>query len=135
MNKIVALFWKDKRSKISLIAGACSILAVIFYVIMWLTTSYEATETPGLAIAMGLVTAVLCVLSSFKNWFHVVGLAGFVCSVVTLFVIVAGRVSYLAFYFSGDAMATGLSPMLVAALIFAFAAVVINAVAIFADKE
>lgn len=135
MNKILALLWKDKRSKISLSAGVLSVLATIFYVIMWLTTPYEATETPEMVIAFTLLAAAVAVVASYKNWFHVVNLASFVLAVVALFVMLAGRISYLAFYFSGDAMATGLSPMLVAAVIFALLTVVATATAIFVEKE
>lgn len=135
MNKVLALLWKDKRSKISLSAGVLSVLTVIFYVIMWLTTPYEASETPELVIAFALLAAVVAVVASYKNWFHVVNLIAFILSVVALFVLLAGRISYLAFYFSGDAMATGLSLMLVASVIFALLTVVATAMAIFVEKE
>lgn len=134
MNKILALFWKDKRSKVSFSAGVLSLLAVISFVIMWLTTSYEAAETPEIVIVCTLLAAAVAVVSSYQNWFHAVSLAAFVLSVVSLFVMLAGRLSYLAFYFSGDAMATGLSPMLVAAVVFALLAVIANALAIFSEE-
>ena len=134
MSKFVDLFWKDNRSRISLSAAVLNVLAVIFYVIMWLTTPYEATETPVLAIVFALLAAAVSVAASHKNWFHAVNLAGFVLSVIAMFVMIAGRISYLAFYFSGDAMATGLSPMLVAALICSLAAVVASVAAVFSEK-
>ena len=135
MNKILAQLWKDNRSKISFSAGVLNVLAVIFYVIMWLTTPYEATETPVIVIACGLLAGAVAVVASHKNWFHVVSLSAFVLAVVTLFVMLSGRISYLAFYFSGDAMATGLSPMLVAAVICALLTVIATATAIFVEKE
>lgn len=134
MNKILAHIWKDGRSRFSLLASGLSILTCIFYLLMWLTTPYEATEMPVAVIALAIVTAVVLLAASVKNLFHVVNLAGFTLAVVTLFTFIAGRVSYLAFYFSGDAMATGLSPLFIVTLIFSFLTVVVTAIALFAEK-
>lgn len=135
MNKILNIVWKDNRSRLSLITGVLSLFTFIFYVIMWQTTRAETAEMPAVVITFSVLTAIIAVVAMYKNWFHAVNLVAFVSSVITLFVMIAGRVSYLAFYFSGDAMATGLSPMLIIALIFALLTVIAAAVAIFLEKS
>ncbi len=135
MKKILTQLTKDKRSDLSLAAGALSVLATVFFIIMYLSTSYEVTEKPVVVITVALLAAVTALIGAYKNFFHVVNLASFILSVVALLVMVSGRVSYLAFYFSGDAMATGLSPMLVAAFVCALLAMIADAAAIFVEKK
>lgn len=135
MNKIMNIILKDNRSKLSVITGALSLLTFVFFVIMWQTTRAETSEMPMIVIIFSLVTAIVSVAATYKNWFHAVNLVAFISSVITFFIMIAGRVSYLAFYFSGDAMATGLSPMLVVALIFALFTVISAALAIFFEKS
>lgn len=135
MNKIMNIILKDNRSKLSVITGALSLLTFVFFVIMWQTTRAETSEMPMIVIIFSLVTAIGSVAATYKNWFHAVNLVAFISSVITFFIMIAGRVSYLAFYFSGDAMATGLSPMLVVALIFALFTVISAALAIFFEKS
>lgn len=133
MKKFLHSLWQEKQSRYSLLAGGFSLLTIISFTIMYQITSYEATEMPELVLLSGVLACVAALVGSWRNWFHVLHLTAFVGAVCALFLMLSGRISYLAFYFSGDAMATGLSPMLVAAFVFALGAVVLDAMAIFSE--
>lgn len=128
------LFFKDKRSAASFLSGCAMLLALLFFVIMWQTTKTESAEKPMLVILLSALSAAFAILASIKNILHIPSLAAFALSVAAFFALLTGRVSYLAFYFSGDAMATGLSTFLVLSAILMLTGIVAATIALFSEK-
>lgn len=96
----------------SLAAVICTLVGLIVFINLK-TVSVESTEIPSAVIALSVVTAILCLITAFKDMFKIPSLLAFTASMITFTVFLKGRVSYLAFYFSGDVMNTGLSPLFI----------------------
>ena len=125
---------QDKHAIRCFIACALALLSLVSFIIMVQTTPYEASEQPAKVIVLSAVCALLAAAAGIRNLFHVPGAAAFALAVLTFFTFISGRVSYLAFYFSGDAMATGFSPMFAVTAVLMLAGVVVSAIALFAEK-
>ena len=126
---------KYKRSMLSLIAAVLSLLALEFYIAMWKSTPFESSEQPVMVIIFAVLSVVIMAFAAFTNIFHIPNIAGFVMTMATFFTCVAGRVSYVAFYLSGDAMATGFTALLPVTLAFMLASLIVGIVAIFMEKS
>lgn len=112
----------------------CSLLGLIFFKCLT-NVSFESTETPVKVIVLAVVVIVLCLATGFKDYFKALSLATLVLSMVTLCSFVTGRVSYFAFYISGDVMDTGLSPFFVLTAVFLLLAVVTSVLAMCFKQE
>ena len=73
------------------------------------SVSFEGSENVPLVAGLIGAALLLHVLTGIKDMLHLPSLAAFVATASAMSAFVAGRVSYLAFYFSGDIMNTGLS--------------------------
>ena len=113
---------KNKVCSLQVIIPAIAILFIVlimvFYGSMVATTTAETTEVPGtvylfLGLALGFA-----IVNIFGDFFYVVRPAMFCFTTLAFFNAIEGRVSYLAFYFTGDAMNTGLSLFLILWAIF-----------------
>lgn len=119
----------------------CSLAALVLLVVGVIVfsalanVSVEATETPSVVIAMAVVAIVLCAFTAFRDYFKIPSLLAFIFSLVTFASFIKGRVSYVAFYFSGDVMDTGLSPLFVVSFILMLLAVIASAMAICFKQE
>lgn len=121
----------------SLCAMAASLLGIICFAVL-ITSSFESTETPAAVIGTAVACTLLSALCFFwKDLFHALSTAAFFTSLGALSSFTAGRVSYLAFYFSGDVMGTGLSPLFFLSAIFFGLAVIFSALSMAQpfDKE
>lgn len=88
------------------------------------SVSFETDENVLLVTLLGIGSLALGLCTAWKDLLHLPSLLTFIAATLTLCQFLAGRVSYLAFYFSGDVMNTGLSPWFIAALICFIAALV-----------
>lgn len=93
---------------VTLLTLILAIAGMIFFNLLS-STAVEQSETPALVFAASAATAVLCIVAAVKDFFKVPSWAAFVAATIAFFVFVSGRVSYVAFYLSGDVMGTGLS--------------------------
>lgn len=112
----------------------CLIVALICFGALT-NVSTEATENPATVIALAVVAMAFCALTAFKDYFKIPSLLAFVFTFVAFAVFVSGRVSYVAFYFSGDVMNTGLSPLFVVSFVFFLLAAVASASAVCLKQE
>lgn len=113
---------------------ACTLLGILFFS-MLTSNSFESSEQPGVVITVAAVTAVLCVVTAWKDMFKVPSLASFVMATVTFFMFLSGRISYVAFFLSGDVMGTGLSVYFVLSAVCFLAAMVLSIVALYMKQE
>lgn len=118
----------------SLAAVICTLAGLIVFINLK-TVSVESTETPGAVIALSAVTMALCVVTAFKDMLKIPSLLSFTLSMITFAVFLKGRVSYLAFYFSGDVMNTGLSPLFIVSCAAFLLSVVFAAMAVCLKQE
>ena len=116
-----------KSNWASLCALGTSLLGVICFAAL-ISGSFESTETPAAVIGMAIACALLCTICFvWKDMFHALSVAAFFTSLGTLGAFIAGRVSYLAFYLSGDVMGTGLSPLFIlSAILFVLTVVLVS---------
>lgn len=124
MNNKMSLKERVTSSWASLGALGASLLGIICFAIL-VSSSFESTETPAAVIGMACACALLGAVCFFwKDLFHALSIAAFFTSLGALGSFVAGRVSYLAFYLSGDVMGTGLSPLFILSAVFFVLAVI-----------
>lgn len=123
----------NKRSIAALVAENLTLAATGCVMLM---NSYAAESGENVLAACLLLIACLAVniVCVFWDFGKIVSLAAFVLSVVSFFYILAGRISYLAFFMSGDVMGTGLSLFLILALVFMLGAIAADVVAMCAKK-
>ena len=114
-------------SALSLAVFVCSIIAVVDFGLLR-AVSVESSENAALVVTAFVFCILVSGLSCVFDWHKIASLAAFVLSVISLCALFKGRISYLAFFFSGDILGTGLSWYLLLAAIFAFAAVICSAV-------
>ena len=108
---------KNKVCSLQVIIPAIAVLLIalimVFYGCMVGTTKAESTEVPGTVFLFLGLALGFAVINIFGDFFYVVKPAMFCLTTLAFFNAIEGRVSYLAFYFTGDAMNTGLSVFLV----------------------
>lgn len=93
------------------------LLGLIFFSVLF-NVSVEGDEQPALILTLTILSILLLLLSAYKDFFHVPSLIAFVLTTIVLFVFITGRVSYLAYYFTGDIQGTGLSPFFILSFVF-----------------
>lgn len=113
---------------ITIAALIAALLGILFFH-MLTAESFESSEQPA------AVTAVFCVLTAWKDIFKVFSLGAFIAATVTFFTFVSGRISYVAFYLSGDIMNTGLSVYFILSCICFFLALVFSVAAMCRPQE
>lgn len=118
----------------SLTAALCLLLGVIFFAALT-GVSEEATESPATVIAFAVVGLLLCLLTAVKDIFKLPSLVAMTFAFMTFGAFIKGRISYLAFYFSGDVMNTGLSPLFILSFIFILLAAIASCMAVFLNQE
>ena len=97
----------------------CSAAAVIFFAAglvfyrMLTAVSFETTERPLLVTLFTFAAILFSMIASYKDFGKVPSILAYAASTVAFFTMIEGRGSYLAFYFSGDVMNTGLSPYMI----------------------
>ncbi|MCX4313566.1 MAG: hypothetical protein OSJ83_06900 [Clostridia bacterium] len=114
---------KNKLRSVSSIVAAECILIAMSCVLLMDAYSPESGENIGgiiLLLFFALAANTACI---FIDYFKAFSIVSFILSVVSFCVILGGRISYLAFFFSGDVMGTGLSLFLILALLFVLGAV------------
>ncbi len=80
--------------------------------------SVEASETPGTVIGLAVAAIVMCLVAGVFDFKRIFSLAALVLVSFMFFNFIGGRVSYLGYYFSGDILGTGLSPLFIASAVF-----------------
>ena len=135
MNKVVA-FLKSKTfgEWASVATALLTVFGLIFYACL-ISVSFETTEAPAAVIVLGIVTIALAAVAFFKDFFQVVTIAECAAAFITFSLFVKGRVSYFAFYITGDVMDTGLSPFFVIAAGFFVLAMVSAVIAFCLSKN
>lgn len=97
----------------------CSAAAVVLFAAglvvyrMLTAISFETTERPLLVVLFTFAAILFCMIASYKDFGKVPSLLAYALSTIAFFTMLEGRISYLAFYFSGDVMNTGLSPYMI----------------------
>ena len=116
---------------------ATVLLSLVGALLFWLLSqaSVEATETPALVIGFSAACIVLCIVAAIKDFFKVPTLLAFVSAMIAFGAFAGGRVSYVAFYFSGDVMNTGLSPLFIVSAVCFLLAIVTSVMAICFKQE
>ncbi len=79
--------------------------------------SFELDENPALIITFCVLAMVLLLVACWRDFFKALSLVAVMFVSIVLFAFISGRVSYLAYYFSGDILGTGLSPLFVVSLV------------------
>ncbi|MDE6589311.1 MAG: hypothetical protein K2K53_02960, partial [Oscillospiraceae bacterium] len=74
-------------------------------------------------------------IASYKDYAKVPSIVAYAATTALFFSLIEGRVSYLAFYFSGDVLNTGLSPYLVASLVLFLLAMICTLFAVICKQE
>lgn len=114
-------------------SGAALIGLISFFLLT--TKGFESTELPTVVIGSAVATVLFGVLTAWRDLLRVFSLLNFVLATITFFAFLSGRISYLAFYFSGDIMGTGLSPFFLLSAIAFLAALVLSAMALYFPQE
>lgn len=117
------------RSIAAIVAAECILIAMACFMLMN-AYSPESGENVGavmLVLFFALAVNAACI---FVDCFKIISLASFVMSLVAFCMILSGRISYLAFFFSGDVMGTGLSLFLILAVLFMALAIAGGVVAV-----
>ena len=125
---------KGKGYLFSLAALLFTVIGLIFFRILT-TVSVELSERPVLIIGLAFGAIFLDLIATYKDYAKVPSIAAYAVTTALFFSLIEGRVSYLAFYFSGDVMNTGLSPYLVAALILFLLAMICTLFAVICKQE
>ena len=118
----------------SLAALLFTAIGLIFFR-MLTAVSVEQSEHPLLIIGLAFGAIFLDLIVSYKDYAKVPSIAAYAVTTALFFSLIEGRVSYLAFYFSGDVLNTGLSPYLVAALVLFFLAMLCTLFAVICKQE
>lgn len=80
--------------------------------------SQEASESPATVTGLAVAAIVVCLAAALFDFKRIFSLAALVLVSFMLFNFIGGRVSYLAYYFSGDILGTGLSPYFIVSAVF-----------------
>lgn len=121
----------------------CSVAALVLTIIgleffrMLTAVSAMYAEQPIIVVLAAFAAILFHLIASYKDYGKVPSIAAYAASTVAFFTLLGDRASYLAFYFSGDILGTGLSPFLVVAFVCFLAAMVLAllAVVLEGDKE
>lgn len=103
---------KGKGFYATMTTAVCLLAGILCFVVL-LQGPVEADENPALVICLAVAALVLCLVSAYKDFFKLPTLAAFICTTIAAIFYLRGRVSYLAYYFTGDVLGTGLSPAFV----------------------
>ena len=125
---------KGKGYLFSLAALLLTAVGLLFFR-MLTTVSVEQSEHPALIISLAFGAILLDLIATYKDYAKVPSIAAYAVTTALFFSLIEGRISYLAFYFSGDVLNTGLSPYLVTALIMFLLAMVCTLFAVICKQE
>ncbi len=125
---------KGKGYLFSLAALLFTAIGLIFFR-MLTAVSVEQSEHPALIIGLAFGSIFLNLIATYKDYAKVPSIAAYATTTALFFSLIEGRVSYLAFYFSGDVMNTGLSPYLVTALVLFLLAMVCALFSVICKQE
>lgn len=121
---------KNKMRTISsIVAAECILIAMACFMLMNAYSPESGENVGGVMLLLFFALAVNAVCI-FIDYFKIISLASFVMSLVSFCMILSGRISYLAFFFSGDVMGTGLSLFLILALLLMILAIAGGIVAV-----
>lgn len=135
MNKLKSFFaGKSIGFYCSIAAVAALIVGLICFGALT-GVSEESSENSPLVIGLGIAAAVLCALAAVKDYKRILSLVALVLVSFMFFNFIGGRVSYLAYYFSGDILGTGLSAYFVISAIFFLIALVAGICAVCFKQE
>lgn len=135
MNKVKQFF---KQKSIGFYFNLATLIFMIIAVICFsqlIKVSEIMEEQPAAVIALCIVAVLISIAAGYKDWFRALTIAELVFVSATFFLFIGGRVSYLAYYFSGDIMGTGLSPLFILSAVFMVIALVASILAICFKQE
>ena len=101
----------------------CSAAAIVLFAVglvfyrMLTAVSFETTERPVLVILFAFAAILFSLIASYKDYGKLPSILAYADATVTFFTLLEGRASYLAFYFTGDVMHTGLSPYMIGSFV------------------
>ena len=101
----------------------CSAASIVLFAVglvfyrMLTAVSFETTERPIVVILAAFAAILFSLIASYKDFGKVPSILAYAAATVAFFTLLEGRASYLAFYFAGDVMNTGLSPYMIAAFV------------------
>ena len=125
---------KEKGYFCSVTALILTALGLIFFR-MLTEVSVEQSERPILVVAFAFAAILFDLIASYKDYGKVPSIAAYALSTLAFFTLLEGRVSYLAFYFSGDVMDTGLSLYLVIAFLCFLAAMALSLLTVVFEED
>lgn len=108
---------------------ACLIAGMICFAVLS-GSNQQTDEQPEIIYAFTALALAACIAAGYKDWFGALSLAIMLFTSVAFFIFIAGRASYLAYYFSGDVMGTGLAASFVIGVIFYLAAFVLSVLSV-----
>ena len=94
---------KGKGFYATMTTAVCLLAGILCFVVL-LQGPVEADENPALVICLAVAALVLCLVSAYKDFFKLPTLAAFICTTIAAIFYLRGRVSYLAYYFTGDVL-------------------------------
>lgn len=129
-------FLKNKEKGFYCSAAAIVLLAIglVFYR-MLTAVSFETTERPVLVILTAFGAILFSLIASYKDFGKVPSILAYAATTLAFFLLLEGRASYLAFYFSGDVMDTGLSPYMVGSFVCFLLAMVAALFAVIFEED
>ncbi len=129
-------FLKNKEKGFYCSAAAIVLLAIglVFYR-MLTAVSFETTERPVLVILTAFGAILFSLIASYKDFGKVPSILSYAAATLAFFLLLEGRASYLAFYFSGDVMDTGLSPYMVGSFVCFLIAMVAALFAVIFEED
>lgn len=111
-----------------------TVFGTIFFALLT-NSAFESSENPVVIYTFAAVCCAASLITVVKDVCKLFSWAAFVSATITFFVFFSGRISYLAFFLSGDVMNTGLSPFFVLSCIAYFAAMVTSILAMTMSQE
>jgi hypothetical protein len=119
----------------------CSAVSVVLFAIglvfyrMLTAVSFETTERPLTVVLFTFGTILFSLIASYKDFGKVPSIAAYALATVAFFALLEGRASYLAFFFAGDVMNTGLSSYMVIAITCYFLGMVAALLAVIFEED
>ncbi len=125
---------KERGFYCSAAAFLCTVLGLVFFLLL-ASVSPEESENPTVITAVSFAALVLHAVVCFKDYYKVPSIAAYAASTVAFLMFMGGRASYLAFYFSGDVLNTGLSVFMILAAVCYLAALIAALLAVVFKQE
>ena len=117
-----------KRGKVLPSVSAFFAFLSLFCYLLLTIVSKESGENTTLVLVLLGISFAIHFATIFTDILHLPSLISYAFDFIGLFAVMVGRVSYLAFFFSGDIMNTGLSVYLISVVLYSLVCVALDSV-------